>query len=132
LGTDPEVRYTQANKAVTSFRIATTDKWERDGQKNESTEWHNIVCWGFTAEAAADQLRKGQLVSVSGKLQTREWEGKDGNKRFTTEIVANNVSRDIIDVYRAEHPRKDRDEEPEPSASEPSEPVGDDNESMPF
>lgn len=92
LGSDPEVRFTQNGQAVCNFRIATSDYWtDRDGQKQERTEWHRITVWGKQAEPCGEHLRKGRPVFVEGRIQTREWEDKDGNKRVTTEIVADRV-----------------------------------------
>ena len=92
LGRDPELRYTQSNQAVANFSIATSETWkDKGGEKQERTEWHKITVWGKQAESCANYLRKGRPVLVEGKLQTREWEDKDGNKRFTTEIVAERV-----------------------------------------
>jgi single-strand DNA-binding protein len=92
LGADPEMRYTQSNQAVCNFRIATTDVWnDKNGQKQERTEWHRIVVWGRPAEACGNYLKKGRPVFIEGRIQTREWEDKDGNKRYTTEIVADRV-----------------------------------------
>lgn len=93
LGRDPELRYTQGGKAVANFTLATNEVWSgQDGQKNERTEWHRIVCWGKTAEHCSQYLSKGRTVYVEGRIQTREWEDKEGNKRQTTEIVAQNVT----------------------------------------
>jgi single-strand DNA-binding protein len=91
MGSDPEVKFTPGGQAVANFSIATTDKWEKDGQKQERTEWHRIVVWGKLAELCGQYLRKGRQVYVEGRLQTREWQDKDGNKRTTTEIVAQGV-----------------------------------------
>jgi single-strand DNA-binding protein len=90
LGADPEQRYTQNNTPVTTFRIATTDQWtdKQSGQRQERTEWHRIVAWGRLAEICGEYLHKGKQVYIEGSLQTREWEDKDGQKRYTTEIVA--------------------------------------------
>lgn len=92
LGADPELRYTQSGQAVGNFRIATNEKWkDKDGDMQERTEWHRIVVWGKTAENCEKYLAKGRQVYVEGRLQTNEWEDKDGNKRYTTEIVAQTV-----------------------------------------
>jgi len=92
LGQDPELRYTQGGKAVASFSIATTERFSsRDGDRQERTEWHRIVTWERTAENCARFLSKGRSCLVEGRLQTREWEDKDGGKRRTTEVVAQNV-----------------------------------------
>ena len=89
LGADPEVRYTPSGKAVANFRIATSEQWtSKEGEKEERTEWHRIVAWGRLGEICGEYLHKGRQVYVEGKLQTRAWEDRDGNKRYTTEIVA--------------------------------------------
>ncbi|MEM7410629.1 MAG: single-stranded DNA-binding protein [Myxococcota bacterium] len=92
LGRDPELRYTQGGQAVANFTMATTERFStRDGDKQERTEWHRIVAWGRTGELCAQYLSKGRSVYIEGRLQTREWEDKEGQKRRTTEIVANTV-----------------------------------------
>lgn len=92
LGTDPEVRYTQSNQAVGKFRLATTENYtDRNKNQQSRTEWHSVVAWGRTAETVGRFLRKGRQVYVEGRIQTRQWEDKDGNKRYTTEVVAQRV-----------------------------------------
>jgi|SRR5262245_44332617 single-strand DNA-binding protein len=93
LGRDPELRYTQSGQPVANFTMATTESWnKRDGSgREEKTEWHRIVAWGRTAELCAQYLAKGRTVYVEGRLQTREWEDREGKKQRTTEIVANTV-----------------------------------------
>ena len=90
LGRDPEIRYFQDGTAVANFSIATSDSWtdKQSGEKKERTEWHRIVAFRRLAEICGEYLSKGRQVYIEGKLQTREWEDKDGNRRFTTEIVA--------------------------------------------
>ncbi len=89
LGSDPEVRYTQSNTAVANFNVATNERFkDRNGEFQERTEWHRIVAWGRTAEICQEYLKKGSLVYIEGPIQTREWEDKDGQKRYTTEIKA--------------------------------------------
>ena len=88
LGADPEVRYTQNGAAVANFNIATTESWTKDGQKEEKTEWHRIVAFGRLGEVCGEYLSKGSKVYIEGRIQTRQWDDKDGNKRYTTEIVA--------------------------------------------
>ena len=90
LGKDPELRYTQSGQAVANFNIATTERFGgRDGgEMQERTEWHRIVTWGKTAENCAQYLSKGRSVYIEGRIQTREWEDKEGQKRRTTEINA--------------------------------------------
>ncbi len=93
LGRDPEVRYTKSGQAVASFSLATSEKWTgKDGNKEEKTEWHRIVAWGKLGEICGEYLSKGKQVYIEGRLQTREWEDNDGNKKQTTEIVANNMT----------------------------------------
>ncbi len=92
LGRDPELRYTQNGQAVANFTLATSENWtDKSGEKAERTEWHRIVTWGKLAEMCAQYLSKGRTVYVEGRLQTREWEDRDGNKRQTTEINAQTV-----------------------------------------
>jgi len=89
LGADPEVRYTQSNTAVANMSVATTERFkDRNGEQQERTEWHRVVAWGRTAEICQQYLKKGSLVYFEGPIQTREWEDKDGQKRYTTEIKA--------------------------------------------
>ena len=92
LGKDPEVRHTQSGQKVANFSLATSDNWkDKQGNKQERTEWHNIVAWGFQAEFAEKYLQKGRLVYVEGRLQTSDWTDKDNVKHYKTEIVANTV-----------------------------------------
>ena len=89
LGADPELRYTNTGTAVANFRIATNDRWtDKNGESQERTEWHNIVAWSKLAEICGKYLKKGKPVFIEGRLQTRSWEDQSGNKRYTTEIVA--------------------------------------------
>ena len=89
LGKDPEVRYSQAGAAIASFSVATTETWKKqDGSKEELTEWHRIVAFGRLAEICGEYLQKGSKVFIEGRLQTRSWDDKDGQKKYTTEIVA--------------------------------------------
>ncbi len=92
LGRDPEMRYTPSGKPVTTFSIATSRSWNTaDGDKHSETEWFNIVAWGSLAEICKQFLTKNRLVYIEGRLQTRHWEDNDGNKRTSTEIVANEM-----------------------------------------
>lgn len=92
IGQDPELRYTQSGQAVLNLRMATNESWvDRDGERKERTEWHSVIVWGKRGEALNKILSKGRSLFVEGRLQTRSWEDKSGNKRYTTEIVANNV-----------------------------------------
>jgi len=89
LGKDPEVRYSQAGAAIASFNVATTETWKKqDGSKEELTEWHRIVAFGRLGEICGEYLSKGSKVFIEGRLQTRKWDDKDGNTKYTTEIVA--------------------------------------------
>lgn len=93
LGKDPELRFTRDGQGVANFTLATNERWrDKDGQNQERTEWHRIVVWGKTAENCAQYLQKGRSCYIEGRIQTREWEDKEGNKRQTTEIVAQNVT----------------------------------------
>jgi single-strand DNA-binding protein len=92
LGRDPELRYTAGGQPVASFSVATNERWnDREGKPQERTEWHRIVVWGKQGENCANYLAKGRTVYIEGRLQTREWEDKEGQKRQTTEIVAQTV-----------------------------------------
>lgn len=91
LGADPDMRYTGSGQGVCELRIATTEKWTKDGQANEKTEWHRVVVWGKTAEACAKYLAKGRQVYVEGRIQTRSYDDREGQKRYITEIVASDV-----------------------------------------
>ncbi len=92
LGKDPEVRHLEGNITVTSFPLATSETYNKDGRKVEQTEWHNIVMWRGLAEVAAKYLLKGKLVYIEGKLRTRTYEDKEGIKRYATEVVAENFT----------------------------------------
>jgi single-strand DNA-binding protein len=92
LGRDPELRYTAGGQPVASFSVATNERWnDREGKPQERTEWHRIVVWGKQGENCANYLAKGRTVYIEGRLQTREWEDKEGQKRKTTEVVAQTV-----------------------------------------
>lgn len=89
LGQDPEVRYTQSNTAVATLSIATSERYkDSNGEQQEKTEWHRVVAWGRLAEICQQYLKKGSQVYIEGPIQTRQWEDKDGQKRYTTEIKA--------------------------------------------
>ena len=93
LGRDPELRYTQSGQAVVNFSIATSENWtDKSGERQERTEWHRIVAWGKTGELCAQYLSKGRTVYIEGRIQTREWEDREGQKRTTTEINAQTVT----------------------------------------
>jgi len=91
LGQDPEVRRLESGVAVAKFSVATTEKYkDRNGETQSQTEWHNVVVWRQLAELAEQYLKKGRQVYIEGKLTHRKWQDKDGNNRYTTEVVANN------------------------------------------
>ena len=90
LGRDPETRYMPEGGAITNISIATTDKWkDKNGEMQEKTEWHRVAFFGKLAEIAGEYLKKGSQVYVEGRLQTRKWQDKDGQDKYTTEVVAN-------------------------------------------
>ena len=92
LGRDPEMRYTPSGRPVTTFNVATTRTWNSsDGERHTETEWFNVVAWGSLAEICKQHLAKNQQVYIEGRLQTRKWEDNSGNKRSSTEIVANEM-----------------------------------------
>lgn len=93
LGRDPEVRYTPDGVAVTNFSIATSEEWKdkNSGEKRERTEWHRVVAFRKLGEICGEYLSKGRQVYVEGRLRTRDWQDRDGNKRYTTEVVASDV-----------------------------------------
>jgi single-strand DNA-binding protein len=92
LGKDPELRYTPSGQPVASFTLATTERWtDRNGQRQDRTEWHNIVAWGKLAELVNQYLKKGRSAYIEGRITTRSWDDRDGNKKYRTEIVANQI-----------------------------------------
>ncbi len=92
LGADPDIKYTPGGAAVSTFSIATTEsRKDKEGNWNDHTEWHKIVTWNKMAETASEYLKKGSQVYIEGRIQTRSWEDKEGNKRYQTEIVAQNL-----------------------------------------
>ncbi len=119
LGSDPEIRYTQDGTPVANFSLATDSPIKRGDQWESETEWHRIVAWRRLAEICSEYLNKGRLVYVEGRLRTRSWEDRDGNKRWTTEIIARDIQ--ILDSRgSAEGSGGDTDLEP------PTPPIEDD------
>ena len=92
LGKDPEVRHLEGGTTLVNFPLATSETYNKDGKKIEQTEWHNIVMWRGLADVAAKYLQKGKLVYIEGKIRSRNYEDKEGNKRYITEIVAENFN----------------------------------------
>lgn len=93
LGKDPEVRYTADGRAIANITVATSEQWtdKQSGQKQEKTEWHRVVMFNRLGEIAGEYLKKGSQVYIEGKLQTRKWQGQDGQDRYTTEVVASEM-----------------------------------------
>ncbi|MFH1321622.1 MAG: single-stranded DNA-binding protein [Bacteroidota bacterium] len=93
LGRDPEVKYLENSVPVAKFPLATTETWKgKDGEKKEHTEWHNIVLWRGLAEVTEKYLHKGDKAYIEGRLRTRSWEDKEGNKRYTTDVIADKMT----------------------------------------
>ncbi|MFC1475259.1 single-stranded DNA-binding protein [Candidatus Zixiibacteriota bacterium] len=91
LGKDPELRYTSSGKAVATFSLATNERWTgQDGQKQESTTWHNIVVWGKQAEVIKEYMSKGRQLYIEGRISNRSYDDKDGNKKYISEVVVQN------------------------------------------
>jgi single-strand DNA-binding protein len=120
LGKDPELRYTPSGQAVSTFTLATNRKWkDREGQMQDQTDWHNIVSWGRQAEIAKEFLKKGSPVFLEGRIQYRSYNDRDGNKRFITEVVVQNMQMlgrkgtepDYQAPEEADHERPPSDEE---------------------
>jgi single-strand DNA-binding protein len=126
LGKDPELRYAPSGAAVASFSLATSEQWkDQEGNPQERTSWHNIVVWNKLAEIAAEYLKKGAKVYVEGRIQYRDYEAKDGNKRYVTEIVATEL------VMLGS--RQDAGGKEEQASSESSAPaVSEDKDDLPF
>ena len=107
LGRDPEMRVTKSGSQVTSFSVATNDYWkDKQGNKQEKTDWHNIVCWAGLAEYASNYLRKGKLVYVEGRLQTNDWVDQQNVKHYKTEIVANTIQ--MLERQQGDGPQGER------------------------
>lgn len=115
LGSDPDIKKTASGQSITLFNLATSNVWtNREGQRQEHTEWHRIVVWGKLAETCAEYLSKGRKAYIEGRLQTRSWEDDKGQKRYTTEIVANQV------LFLSGNPEKKSSSEASSYAPEPS------------
>jgi single-strand DNA-binding protein len=92
LGADPDMRYTPSGQGVCELRVATSESWnDKNGQRQERTEWHRVVVWGKRAEICSKYLSKGRQVYIEGRIQTRNYDDKEGNKRYITEVIANDV-----------------------------------------
>ena len=123
LGKDPELRYTPSGTAVATFSLATTERYkDRDGNRQEKTEWHNIVAWRQLAEICGKFLHKGKQVYIEGKIQTRSYDDRDGNKRYITEIVADQMQMlgsKNDDATGRSRQSNDYDQRREPQVEEP-------------
>ena len=129
LGADPEIRYTPSGAEVATFRMATSESWtNKSGEKEERTEWHRIVAWRGLAKICGEYLSKGKLVYIEGRLRTRSWEDRDGNKRSTTEIEATEMK--MLGGI-GEQKGKDKDKEAEGDFSPPPQ-KDKDEEDIPF
>ncbi|MCX6827063.1 MAG: single-stranded DNA-binding protein [candidate division Zixibacteria bacterium] len=129
LGKDPELRYTPAGQPVASFSLATSEKWkDKNGVVQDRTEWHNIVVWGRQAEIAKEYLSKGKQVYIEGRIQTRSWDDKDGNKRYMTEIITQRMQfLGSREQGEREHPAADA-----PPAIPPVDDINSEDEDLPF
>lgn len=124
LGRDPEMRYTPSGRPVTTFSVATSRSWSTvDGERHQETEWFNVVAWGNLAEICKQYLSKGQQVYIEGRLQTRKWEDKEGNKHSSVEIVANEMMMlgDRRDNSTNNHSAPEDNESPETQAADEDE-----------
>ncbi len=114
VGLDPEIRYLESGTPVCNFRLATSEVYKnKNGEKVTTTEWHNVVLWRGLAELAEKYIKKGTQIYIEGKIRTRSWEDKDGNKRYTTEIVGDNVQ--LLGKRTDESPVPQEHEEPKSS-----------------
>jgi len=141
LGADPELRNTGGGQAVSTIRLATTDRVkDKDGAWTDRTEWHNVVLWGRTAEVVHQYAKKGRQLYIEGRLQTRKWQDKDGNDRYSTEVVAETVKLlggkgDAGESAPRDQPARGGGytrPESRPVASEPAPGGFDDDDSIPF
>lgn len=125
LGKDPEIRYMPNGEAVTNVSLATSENWkDKGGEKQEKTEWHNLVFYRRLAEIAGEYLTKGSMIYVEGKIQTRKWEDKQGNNRYITEIIVNEMQMLSSKSSSGEGADKSAASEPMPSSNPASEKTG--------
>lgn len=134
LGKDPEIRYTQSGSAVASFSVATSESWKdkNTGEKKEVTEWHNITFFGKLAEICGEYLHKGSKVFIAGRLQTDKWQDKDGNDRYTTKIIGNEMQ--MLDSRNTSAEPQDQHNKDKSNGyqSEPAQGGGDFDDDIPF
>lgn len=137
LGRDPETRFLPSGQAVTNISVGTTEHWKDkvSGEHKESTEWHRIVFFGKLAETAGEYLKKGGMVYVEGKLKTRSWDDKDGKKRYSTEIIADDMQM-LGQPHSAggeQQPQQRREPDPKPAAAaKPAKKFDDMEDDIPF
>lgn len=129
LGRDPEIKYTQSNVPIATMSIATSEAWKdkTTGEWQEKTEWHRVVAWRGQAERAEQKLKKGSLVYIEGRLETRKWQDKDGSDRYTTEIVCDKLMPLLKDEAQEPAPAKRG-----PAFAPPPAPAGGDDDDLPF
>jgi len=130
LGADPEIRYTPGGSTVATFNLATNRVWkDKEGKSNEDTTWHRVVAWNRLAEVLKEYVKKGHRVYVDGRLQTRDWEDQSGQKRYVTEVVANEIQ-----MLESATSRETADTGDMPSAEDipPADNMNADDESVPF
>lgn len=133
LGVDPELKYTASNAAFVNLSVATNTSYKTpDGKAQENTEWHRVVAWRKLAEMVAEYAKKGNRIYVEGKLNTRSWDDKDGNKRYTTEIVADSIQFLGDRNDRNSAPEKKSTPSENDSQADMSEPNVDDSDDLPF
>jgi single-strand DNA-binding protein len=138
LGRDPEMRYTPSGQAVTQFTVATNRRWKgQNDEWQEETEWFRVVAWGPLGERTAERLRKGNKVYIEGRIQTRQWEDQSGQKRYTTELIANQVtSLERREREEGDFPTPGDERSATPStagaAQRPAAPGGDEYDDLPF
>ncbi|WP_376696904.1 single-stranded DNA-binding protein [Wenzhouxiangella sp. EGI_FJ10305] len=132
LGADPETRHTAGGNAVTNIRIATSESWrdKQTGEQQERTEWHRVVMFGKLGEIAGEYLRKGSKVYIEGRIQTRKWQGQDGQDRWTTEIVANEMQ--MLDSRGGSAPFDDNNQSQQNYDGPPSDNSGGLEDDIPF
>jgi len=131
LGQDPELKYTPSGVAVATLSIATNTSWKgQDGSQNENTEWHRVVVWRKLAETIEKYAKKGTKVYVEGRVVTRSWQDKDGNKRYTTEIQADNMQ--FLESRNARDTESSEEDTSPPPESHVEEPDAQDSDDLPF
>ena len=127
LGADPELRFTSGGQAVCDMRIATTSRYKgKDGGQQEDTQWHRIVVWGKQAETAKEYLQKGSPVYIEGRIQTRSYDDKDGNKRWITEIVGQRMQ------FLGRAPENSNSSQPAPPPETEAPPLSGEDDDLPF